>query len=214
MDRAVADADSAKRISKAHALLYRDGLAIALLALIPMRSRTLVALRIGKQLVKTGNLWALDIPATDTKTRRPLDYPVAEELCRRIDLYLERFRRRIPGADTHTALWASNKRRPMSTMKRRVRRTKAKSSLKRARTKSKTKKTTRAKRSGTKKKTTRAKRSGTAKKALLPKVGRVAKKAALAAGVAAIGTALSELKPEQTPDQQGREQRESKRGDS
>src|SRR5262249_46070723 len=42
MDRAVADADSAKRISKAHALEYRDGLAIALLALIPMRSRTLV----------------------------------------------------------------------------------------------------------------------------------------------------------------------------
>jgi integrase/recombinase XerD len=122
MDGAVADADSAKRISKAHALEYRDGLAIALLALIPMRSRTLVALRIGKQLVKTGNLWALDIPATDTKTRRPLDYPVAEELCRRIDLYLERFRRRIPGADTHTALWASNKRRPMSTMYGAVRR--------------------------------------------------------------------------------------------
>jgi integrase/recombinase XerD len=79
MDQAVADADSAKRISKTHALEYRDGLAIALLALIPMRSRTLVALRIGKQLVKTGNLWALDIPATDTKTRRTLDYPVAEE---------------------------------------------------------------------------------------------------------------------------------------
>jgi hypothetical protein len=31
---------------------------------------------------------------------------------------------------------------------------------------------------------------------LLPKVKRVAKKAALAAGVAAIGTALSELQPE------------------
>jgi hypothetical protein len=80
-------------------------------------------------------------------------------------------------------------------MKKRARRTKAKSSLKGARTKSKTKKTTRAK--PPKKKTTRAKRTGTTKKALLPKVKRVAKKAALAAGVAAIGTALSELKPEQ-----------------
>jgi hypothetical protein len=100
-------------------------------------------------------------------------------------------------------------------MKRRVRRTKAKSSLRRARTRSKTKKTTRAKRPGTKKKTTRAKRPGTAKKALLPKVGRVAKKAALAAGVAAIGTALSELKPEQ--DQKGAdasEPRDSKQGGS
>jgi hypothetical protein len=49
-----------------------------------------VALRIGKQVVKTGDLWALDIPATDTKTRRPLDYPISKELGMRIDLYLER----------------------------------------------------------------------------------------------------------------------------
>ena len=116
MDHAVAEAEAAKRISKAHAFEYRDGLIIALLALIPLRSRTLVALRIGKQLVKTGDLWALDIPAADTKTRRPLDYPISKELCTRIDLYLERFRRRIPGADTHTGLWASNKRRPMSAI--------------------------------------------------------------------------------------------------
>jgi hypothetical protein len=75
-----------------------------------------VALRIGKQLVKTGDLWALDILGADTKTRRPLDYPISEELCTRIDLYLERFRSPIPGADTHTALWASNKGRPMSAI--------------------------------------------------------------------------------------------------
>ena len=100
MDHAVAEAEDAKRITKAQAFEYRDGLIIALLALIPLRSRTLVALRIGKQLVKTGDLWALDIPAADTKTRRPLDYPISKELCTRIDLYLERFRRRIPGADT------------------------------------------------------------------------------------------------------------------
>src|SRR5262249_61710768 len=30
-----------------------------------------------------------------------------------IDLYLEQFRRRIPGADKHTSLWPSNKSRPM-----------------------------------------------------------------------------------------------------
>ena len=116
MDKAVAEAEAAKRITKARAFEYRDGLIIALLALIPLRSRTLVALRIGKQLVKTGDLWALDIPAADTKTRRPLDYPLSKELCTRIDLYLERFRRQIPGADTHTALWASNKRRPMAAI--------------------------------------------------------------------------------------------------
>jgi integrase/recombinase XerD len=116
MDQAVGDAEAASRISKAHALKYRDGLIIALLALIPLRSRTLVALRIGKHLVKTGNLWALEIPADDTKTRRPLDYTISQELCARIDLYLERFRRRIPGANAHTGLWVSNKRRPMSAI--------------------------------------------------------------------------------------------------
>ena len=67
MDRAVADAEAAERTNKAHAFQYRDGLIIALLALIPLRSRTLTALRIGQHLVKTGDLWALDIPAADTK---------------------------------------------------------------------------------------------------------------------------------------------------
>jgi integrase len=116
MDHAVAAAEAAKGISKAHALEYRDGLIIALAALLPLRCRTLVALRVGKQLVKTGDLWELDIPAADTKTRRPLDYPIWKELCERIDLYLKRFRHRIPGADKHTGLWVSNKGRPMSAI--------------------------------------------------------------------------------------------------
>jgi hypothetical protein len=66
------------------------------------------------------------------------------------------------------------------TMKK-TKRTKAKSS------------STRARRS---KRTTRTKTATATKKSVLPKVKRVAKKAALAAGVAAIGTALSELQPE------------------
>jgi hypothetical protein len=113
MDRAVADAEAAQRMRKAHAFSYRDGLVIALLALIPLRSRTLTALRIGQHLVKTGDSWALDIPAADTKTRRALDFPVSREMSARIDLYLEQFRSRIPGADKHTGLWPSNKSRPM-----------------------------------------------------------------------------------------------------
>jgi integrase/recombinase XerD len=112
MDRAVADANT-DWISKHNAFQYRDGLIIAFLALIPLRSRTLVAMRIGKHLVKTGDLWALDIPATDTKSRRALDYPIANELSARIDLYLERFRPRIHGTDKHSGLWASNLGRPM-----------------------------------------------------------------------------------------------------
>ena len=94
-------------MSLTHALEFRDGLVIAFLALIPLRSRTLTALRVGRQLVKTGDLWALDIPATDTKSGRPLDYPIAIELSWRIDLYLERFRCVIHGAGRHISPWAS-----------------------------------------------------------------------------------------------------------
>jgi hypothetical protein len=47
---------------RAHAAC-RDGLIIAMLALIPLRRRTLAALRIGKHLKKSGDLWFLDIPA-------------------------------------------------------------------------------------------------------------------------------------------------------
>jgi integrase/recombinase XerD len=113
MNCAVADADATQHVRKAHAFQYRDGLLISFLALIPLRRRTLAALRIDHHLVKVGDLWELDIPAADTKTRRPLDYSISEELSARIDLYLERFRGRIPGADKHAGLWSSNLSRPM-----------------------------------------------------------------------------------------------------
>jgi integrase len=116
MDCAAAESEGAKLISKELALQFRDGLLIALAALIPLRRRTLAALRVGRQLVKTGNLWALDIPAVDTKTRRALDYPLSEDMSKRIDLYLDRFRNQISGADGHTGLWGSNKRKPMSAI--------------------------------------------------------------------------------------------------
>jgi integrase/recombinase XerD len=116
MDSAVTDAEAAGRIRKAHAFQYRDGLVIAFLALIPLRRRTLAALRVGRHLVKTGDLWSLDILAVDTKARRALDYPISRAMSERIDLYVEQFRGRIPGAHKHTSLWASNQGWPMCGM--------------------------------------------------------------------------------------------------
>jgi len=113
MEGAVADVEAAGQVKKVHAFQYRDGLIISLLALIPLRKRTFTAIRIGKQLIKTGNRWSLDIPAADTKTRHALDYPIADELSERIDVYLTRFRPLIPRADKHTSPWASNQGRPM-----------------------------------------------------------------------------------------------------
>src|SRR5262245_32152586 len=69
MDRVCIKTETAKKISVSDASNYRNGLIIALLAMVPLRRGTLAALRIGKHLVRTGNLWALDIPAEDTKTK-------------------------------------------------------------------------------------------------------------------------------------------------
>jgi integrase/recombinase XerD len=91
---------------------FRDGLIIALLALIPLRPRTLAALRIGKQLVKSGDQWFLDIPAEDVKTKRPLDYPVSRELSRRIDVCVAQIRSQTVGAKTHSHVWASSRGGP------------------------------------------------------------------------------------------------------
>ncbi len=92
---------------------YRDGLMIALLALIPLRRRTLAALRIGKHLVKCEGLWFLDIPPEDLKTKCALEYPISSELSRRIDVYVNEIRSQIAGAAIHDHLWVSSRGRPM-----------------------------------------------------------------------------------------------------
>jgi integrase/recombinase XerD len=113
MDCAAASAADAADVSKAHAFDYRDGLLIALLALLPLRRRTVAALRIGEQLVKSGAGWNLDIPAQDIKTRQPLECPLSPQMSQRIDVYRDLFRCRIPGAGKHAGLWPSNLGRPM-----------------------------------------------------------------------------------------------------
>jgi integrase/recombinase XerD len=114
MDHAVASARRRDEISKQTAMEYRDGLLIALLALFILRRRTVTAIRIGKQLVRSGELWALAIPPEDTKNDQALDFSISVEMSQRIDVYLEDFRVCLPDADSHNGLWASNKRGPMS----------------------------------------------------------------------------------------------------
>jgi integrase/recombinase XerD len=112
MDRAEENARTAGRVRAHQVTAYRDGLMIALLALIPIRRRTLANIRIGKQLVKSGEFWALDIPAEDIKTRVPLEYDISPTVSGRIDTYLQKFRSCCPGAETD-ALWLSLRGRPL-----------------------------------------------------------------------------------------------------
>lgn len=115
MVEAEAAALAAGQVTREHALAYRDGLIIALLAAVPLRKRTVAALTINQHLVKIGNRWLLDIPAADTKTRRPLEFPISETLSERIDLYLARFRCAITGANEHPGLWPSARGKPMDS---------------------------------------------------------------------------------------------------
>lgn len=113
MDRAVTSANDSANVTKVDIFDYRDGLIIALLALIPLRRRTLAALRVGKHLVKSGEFWSLDISVGDTKTKRALEYPISASLSARIDVYVNQFRRRVSGAEAHDGLWASSRGRSM-----------------------------------------------------------------------------------------------------
>ena len=113
MDEAVGASERTGRVRARDAVRYRDGLIISLLAIVPLRRRTLGALEIGRQLARNGDHWELDIPSEDTKTRHPLEYALPHALSTRIDLYLERFRSRIQGADEHTGLWPSQHNIPM-----------------------------------------------------------------------------------------------------
>jgi integrase len=78
-----------------------------------LRRGTLSALRVGEHLLKSGDLWVVEIPAKDMKTRQSLDFLLAGSLSARIDRYLAEFRDAIPGATRHSGLWPSNKGRPM-----------------------------------------------------------------------------------------------------
>jgi integrase len=87
------------------ALLYRDGMMIAMLAAIPLRLGSLSRLRVGHELYQIGSLWAISISSEDTKTRRALEYDLSDELSRWLDSYVSCFRKHIPGADSHLGLW-------------------------------------------------------------------------------------------------------------
>jgi integrase len=104
--RLMDEADKADNLtSLRRALLYRDGLIIALLAADPLRRANIADLEIGKTLVKDGTTWSLEIPAEATKERR-LHLVLLPDWCTpRIDRYVERYRPLFPKAEITRRLW-------------------------------------------------------------------------------------------------------------
>jgi site-specific recombinase XerD len=67
---------------------YRDGLMIAMLALLPLRRRNLMGLTLGEQLVQQAGGWIISIPGAETKKHRPIEMSVPAVLAPALQTYL------------------------------------------------------------------------------------------------------------------------------
>lgn len=91
------------------AILYRDGLMIALLATRPVRRRNLAGIRIGINLLKEPWGYLLRFEEHETKTHTLLEYPLPDWLTPCVKRYIEYYRPIFPGANDHDGFWASAK---------------------------------------------------------------------------------------------------------
>jgi integrase/recombinase XerD len=104
------------------AILYRDGLVIALLALVPLRRRNLAGLRLGKNLIELNGSWLISLPAEETKTRAPLELDFPELLTQPLATYLQIHRPLLASLQGRwskpvgDALWVSKDGSPMTQM--------------------------------------------------------------------------------------------------
>jgi len=104
------------------AVLFRDGLMIALLAYRPVRVSNLAAIAIGRQLVQQGSGYWLRFEADETKTRRPFQAAIPIALLPGLVRYLDHHRvvlltganRRLPA--NIDALWVSETATPMAVI--------------------------------------------------------------------------------------------------
>jgi len=74
------------------AILYRNGLTIALLAYRPLRMRNLAMIRCDRHLVFRNGAWWLVFAADETKGKRPLEFPFPRDLLGNLAQYLETYR--------------------------------------------------------------------------------------------------------------------------
>jgi integrase/recombinase XerD len=99
---------------------YRDGLMIALLASRPLRLRNLTGLILNQTLVQRGEVWWIQIPAAETKTRTAIEVPWPDMLVPHLETYLADHRSAIAALhgsrrDTASdALWLSMYGPPMT----------------------------------------------------------------------------------------------------
>ncbi len=104
-DRATGTQERARR--------YRDGMMIALLAMLPLRRRSLASLQLGRHLRQAAGRYVIELEADDTKSGHAIEFDVPAALNPRLTVYLERYRPLFPRAAAETGLWLSSKGGPL-----------------------------------------------------------------------------------------------------
>jgi integrase len=106
----------------AAALLHRDGLMIALLALVPLRRRNFASLRLNRNVTAINDVWLIILDESETKTHGSLEILGPDELVAPLGTYLNVQRpllssiKRRSGKPVGEALWVSTHGSPMSEM--------------------------------------------------------------------------------------------------
>lgn len=93
------------------ALLFRDGLLIALLAARPLRSKNVVQIEIGRHLFQAGATWRLAFSGADMKNGHPLACSWPGALRTQLARYLDHYRPLLlpkTSEHQHQVLWPSN----------------------------------------------------------------------------------------------------------
>jgi len=105
---------TAKSAISFRALLYRDGLIIALLAADPLRLANITALEIGRTLIKDGATWSLNISAEETKAGRLHLAILPDWSAPCIDRYVQHYRPFFRNAESTSRLWLDRAGGPLS----------------------------------------------------------------------------------------------------
>jgi integrase/recombinase XerD len=87
--------------------LFRDGLIIALLALTGLRRRNFQSLTLDHSIFRVGQVWAISIEASESKTKVPIDTVLPDSIGSKISCYVDHYRPMFPGAASHQGLWCA-----------------------------------------------------------------------------------------------------------
>jgi hypothetical protein len=84
--------------------LYRDGLLIALAALVALRRRTAARLVFGENVLHQGGQWRFAVAAVDTKTGARIDGYLPPWLNERLTRFVDHYRPHLTGAKVSSAI--------------------------------------------------------------------------------------------------------------